>query len=191
MAEVDDVMVLQKGSTWSPVPCEDWHEWGYDRGFDSGTIVPPSPEVWCWMAGAISLCAPFAAAAVGPTITGGANPKRDKRYTKLGEFIEPRLILIALVDNFSPLETAFHECFHAVESRITFDEMGFIDAYCECAAKSLVDQGLDSYLVREDERGAYFFGKWAVGEKPVETLPSDCIEIFDAIKTGKVGSRPG
>jgi hypothetical protein len=178
---MDDVMLLQRGSTWQPTPCDEWSfRYNYKHGgeavrhFKEGLIHDLSSEDWAWLGGAISCMCPQAQAAIGPLLIGPTLWLNGERL--------PGMILVALSNNRHPLETACHECMHEIWSRyLDEDEKGLLSDHANLLpGRAKPDQG--------EEAVCDAFGKWATG-RPLGTTEGDVLALFQSIKSGDVGSR--
>lgn len=184
---MDDVMILSRGPVWNPVPCDEWsYRYTYPQGGESyrhfapGPVRAPSTEEWAWMAMAISTCCPGAQAAVGPVLVG-PNEGAGERL--------PGMVLIALVDNHYPLETAFHECFHEIRSRLgEFDEKSDLVEQHGRKFRETASRQADLGDLSGDEAAAVAFARWAVGHPDIVNPVPELLALWKAIKRGDVGS---
>lgn len=187
---MDDVMVLGRGSTWTPVPCD---EWTYEdpggeghRQFRAAPVTVPDTEGWARLAKAISAACPLAQAAVGPILWGGPEEGVGERL--------PGIVLVALDRNPDFLETAYHEAFHELWDMLDefSDEQDILAGYGVGVRKSYTEQGLDeAHLVKLKEGAAVAFARWAVGHPHVVTPCPRVLALWQAMKCGEVGTREG
>ena len=183
MDEMDHVMT-GRGYTWSPVPCRDWcPPGGVSRRFLAGEVLlPPTPEEWAWLTAAIATSCPLAVGAIGPVLVGG--PPEKRRGERL-----PGLILVALVKNPNPLETAFHECAHELWDKLNWREDEALREHAE-KAHTAARGHFNTEQFLGDEGPAYVFGRWAAGQPDFVDMSPVCLAAMQSLKSGEVGSRP-